>query len=743
MTYYQLMHSVALALTFEEKPILYFSCDYLNAEESLLDRIRHTGVFCDVVGMLEATYAEPFYNDLREAFESTKGDIDSVGSSIFEKYLDPYYKVVFRDADKDDEIYIYNDFQRHYYYITKHFNKIIGVEDGYRSIAQQLQVHRFKGRYKLLEPYIDKYYPAPLYKDKKVKKIISSIPLPEIDPYYTNLIEVLDFNDLVEINNDKYKAALTYIFDLADMDIKENSTIYLGQPMSRGLYCSAGENYMLHRKTLQKALEDGRHIYIKPHPADVLDYTLFSSEQITVMPKDFPLEVLGYLGARFDKAISFGSTSNVESFVDSNVRIYNDDNLDIGQIRKFIRDYTSDEKIIVNLYLKAKSINPRSYLNLYGYVSKHRFIKLNITVLVDEKLGPEGLDYYNPKYLKKRIKEHGGLKGATKNIGLYSFEKRRLSRLLHREACDVSIEVLPSSETSDYAIYNKYIRDGRFDYFMISNLENPGFYFVRDLYTVLTKNAVKGVFYNNYTMIDGIPPKRLYLGIESGHSLLMHRISNILFHTSTRLDLNATAQQSLSPVALFKYFDDFLVRRNLSLQQDSEFYQSIEWGADYFNGILMEIALNDKHESVLPSIAPRLVGEYYSWSQVHEREFKTEDLVSLLKNIRQDNNDGQKWLLGVICAQLQEEHLEHQKIQYINEEFYNYYDQAIDRLVKNHSLLRVQQRIHLLQKIRVFLREARMLTSWKLGEDITRKLEGTGILRRLYFYVMKKEREVS
>ena len=49
VAYYHLMHAIALAMTFEEKPILYLCVDYTKMTDDIVENIRDSGVFYDVV----------------------------------------------------------------------------------------------------------------------------------------------------------------------------------------------------------------------------------------------------------------------------------------------------------------------------------------------------------------------------------------------------------------------------------------------------------------------------------------------------------------------------------------------------------------------------------------------------------------------------------------------------------------------------------------------------------------------
>ena len=157
MTYYQLMHSVAMALTLDEKPALYFSVNYLNVNDSFLERIRQTEIFDHVVGITARGDLAEFIAELNKTKDFTPEEVDEVGDSIFEKHLEPYYGELFKDADFDDTVYIYNDFQWYSYYVNKHFDDIVGVEDGYGSLEQQLKIHKYKGDQELVVKFLGKY----------------------------------------------------------------------------------------------------------------------------------------------------------------------------------------------------------------------------------------------------------------------------------------------------------------------------------------------------------------------------------------------------------------------------------------------------------------------------------------------------------------------------------------------------------------------------------------------------------
>jgi hypothetical protein len=294
-TYYQLMHSIATALTLDEKPILYVTLAYLDLDEDFLELIRETGVFSLVKGINKRTDDRRFRIELRKTRGADESVIDELGNSLFETYLEPHYAEMFRDADKDDDIYVYNDFQLNYYYIQKHFKSIIGLEDGYKVLPQYIGAHKFRGDMVLLEPFIEKgYYPGPLYTSPNVTKIICNSAYEDVklDDYYREKMVVWDYMDIIELNKEKFKEAVLHIFRLDKIDIKENSVLILGQCLDRVKYCDSVTNYMLMRKMIRSELEKGYNVYFKPHPAEVNDARIYLDEGVTLLSQAFPVEIL-------------------------------------------------------------------------------------------------------------------------------------------------------------------------------------------------------------------------------------------------------------------------------------------------------------------------------------------------------------------------------------------------------------------------------------------------------------------
>lgn len=744
MTYYQLMHSIALSLTLDEKPILYFTCDYIKADEELLQRIRETNIFHDVIGMSEASFIVPFIDELRAAYSKGNSEIDSIGDRIFEKYLEPYYSKIFCGADTREEIYVYNDFQRHFYYIAKHFENIVGIEDGYKSLEQQIRIHRFKGRYKLIEPFIDKYYPAPLYRHKNIKKIISSADFPDIDDYYKNLLEVVDFAELIERNKPSYVKALLHIFCIEGIHVKENSTLYLGQPLSRAQYCNACENYLYHRKVIEAAAKRGEHVYIKPHPADTIDYHLFRNDHVEVLPKEFPLEVLGYAGMKFERTISFGSTTLVDEIANENIKIYTDPTGKIHDIRKFVRELIQDEKLNINLYLKTREMSPKAYINLYGYVAAHPYINFNITLLLDEELGTHAQEYYALRNLTHRVRQYRATKSEPKEIGLYELQIKKLPLLLNKFPQNTTITMVQTKWKDDFDIYRNYVSKDEFDYFMIASLEDSGFAVSKDLINFLNKNSALALLYPNYTYMDSTKKYEVYLGRGSEVFLLMKRMSNVLFHKSLCSDLDQIVSGNGTIHLLYPLSEKYIDRPSFPLYLDVNEYQDTFDGDTKYAMLIQEQCKNiSEGDTYAIKAIAMLLYDYYNWTCIHYFSEDMNLLNSFVNSLPCEDKILKHATLRFAELLLEEQKKDHSKMVIKNEEFFKYSKEATDLLIRKKSMLRAQIRVERGKRIKDFLKDCRDYTADIGGEDFARKLEETTLLRKLYNVVTKREREVT
>ena len=125
VAYYHLMHAMALALTFDQKPNLYLCVEYTNMDDGVVENIRKCGVFNEVIKLDTREFIFDFVPELRKTKKAEPEEIREIGSSLFDEYIDAYYYPKFQGADFDEEIYIYTEYHLMMYSISKHFNNIV------------------------------------------------------------------------------------------------------------------------------------------------------------------------------------------------------------------------------------------------------------------------------------------------------------------------------------------------------------------------------------------------------------------------------------------------------------------------------------------------------------------------------------------------------------------------------------------------------------------------------------------
>lgn len=501
MTYYQLMHAIAMTIEQEEKSNLFVHVNYLGLKEEFLERIKETDVFNSVVELNQNEFLKPFISELKKTAFMTKSKIDEIGDDIFNEYLEPYFSERFAAADFNDEIYVYNDFQWYYYYIAKHFNNIVGVEDGYKTLKQQLEVHVPKGHHQLTAPFLGKYYPEPLYKYKNIKKIVSSCKFDDIDEYYKKKLEIIDYKELANKNREKFGEKLVYIFNLNNLNIKDNSCLYLAQPLDRALYCDSIDNYLLAKKIINNKVAEGKHVYIKPHPAEKLDYRIMDNNEITVLDKSFPIEVLDYMGVKFSEGITYGSTS-----VDTLECIEKRKKISIGTekgfkgIKREIEDIIANEMFVIDVYIKMYDCDMQSICNICSFFGDVGKIKFKLHVLIEKEnyvnYVAEFKNNYKDcfSYIKKKMRFN------ARKI-LYKKQWRILKNNINLE----NIEFIESKKIDDIDL--EYLNDickAKGDYVLITNNYSDG---------ILMKNK----------LIKKINNK-------------MHPIANVVFHNFIKIN---------------------------------------------------------------------------------------------------------------------------------------------------------------------------------------------------------------
>ena len=539
-TYYQLMHAMAMTLTFDEPVALVFIKSYMKPSELILERIRETGLFCSVIGTDDPGQWKDFYSVLKETEGLTPEEIDRIGSSIFEKYLTPYYEKKLEGVDKESEIYIYNDFQWIYYYVANHFENIVGVEDGYKSLYQQMSCQFLKGNHIYKGPFIEKgYYPQPLYKDPKIKRIISSCDFEELSEYYKERLEVIDFAELVKSNEAEFRSALSYIFQIDKNPVGHSAALVLGQPLEKKYYCDAVELYLLDRKMIRQEQQRCEKVFYKPHPGSTnFDPIILADPNTYILPKEFPIEVLNYSGYQFEHGVTFGSTGlDLCTCVKEKQHVLNCRIDSMEDIKQSIKSYVEGEKLNIQFLLITPVLSLESYVNMLSFVIDHPYISSSVKILVREKIYTSAKKFYSLERKNDVIEKYMDQRVDYKEQLMWIKE---LTQLKQKNVDSFDIEIVPCKSFSvTELLYNHMRQLDEIDYVMIVDMHNLGFKPVKQIIKRLEKNLTTGISFQTWTSTDNQLDQSTKVYLSSGKigSYFSDRIINRLWHTNILREL--------------------------------------------------------------------------------------------------------------------------------------------------------------------------------------------------------------
>lgn len=148
--------------------------------------------------------------------------------------------------------------------------------------------------------------PLPFGLSQSIKKI--EVRFPERLPVklqrkssYYNIREKLT------LLSEYHKQLLLKLFKVEALSISVKSLLLVPQPLSEDGLISEEEKLDLYREITNKYLQQGYHIYIKPHPRETTEYDKFF-KNCSLIPKSFPVEMMNFLSVKFSVAITLFST---------------------------------------------------------------------------------------------------------------------------------------------------------------------------------------------------------------------------------------------------------------------------------------------------------------------------------------------------------------------------------------------------------------------------------------------------
>lgn len=374
ITYYQLMYSIMHCITSGKRASIYISEDYVQFGDKLHEYLENSDIFENVVFFNTKEYLNLFFAELRKDNPET----------AFESILESNFNLVFGNID-DKHFYIFNEFQLYFYYVEKYCKSISLIEDGYMSYNIQNSIIKFKGNYTLIDEYIGTFFPKVKGESSKIIEFIVNKKVKHF-PSHQGLITIVNFNDMCKkIGKKNLHKIYSQMFDYPKINGKK-CALLLTQPLARARYCTRINQLKLYDKICRNLLEYHDYIYIKPHPADTVDYKYLECEKIKLLKSDFPIEVYNYVEVKFSFAYSFGSTAN--ALADYSVHsktLFKMKDFCFDDVVKFISKYIKNHKLRLLKVLHVDSkVNKESFLDsLKGENKRNRhFTDFDVTTVI-------------------------------------------------------------------------------------------------------------------------------------------------------------------------------------------------------------------------------------------------------------------------------------------------------------------------------------------------------------------------
>lgn len=379
ITYYQIVYAILHSQYTNKKSKLFVATDYLNMSQELLEKLQTSSFFEEVIFFKEKEIKDEVFS-----FLENEKDFKSAGQGLKER-INKYYEN-FINLDPDDTICVFNIKQLFYGYIYYLPNKMVLIEDGYRSIKQQIKIHEFKGRYRLLEKFEGDYFPETNIEDKKFEKFIIN-NIDDIKDLKLNL-DIEEYNYVKMINSlseDKLEELLA-IFEMnkKHFDEGEQVTLVLTQPLARAQYCNPIEQFLVYKRLVEELKSDNNKIIIKLHPADKNIYSCLESDNVEIIETPYPVDLILFKNDNIKKVISYGSTATdimgdkvecskifaKENFVHKDV---------VSHIRKYIKNTRINILVSGQCKVSDEVIKKANYHNPYIIIAKHNTTSINDT----------------------------------------------------------------------------------------------------------------------------------------------------------------------------------------------------------------------------------------------------------------------------------------------------------------------------------------------------------------------------
>lgn len=203
-------------------------------------------------------------------------------------------------------VHLCEDGKRHYHYI----NDVIYKRFKFKKIVKDLFV--------ALNLKFDEHGRSTRVKSYYITNKSNIVKWMESKP-----INIIDTNKLDKniINLIKRIMISENISNLEDNNVKK--AIILTQPLYQDGFVDTPEKQLSLYKYIISDVQGKYSVFIKPHPRDECDYSKVT-DSITVLNKNFPVEVFNYTSIKFDLGCTIGSSSIYDNEFILDIKEYNE-----------------------------------------------------------------------------------------------------------------------------------------------------------------------------------------------------------------------------------------------------------------------------------------------------------------------------------------------------------------------------------------------------------------------------------
>lgn len=193
------------------------------------------------------------------------------------------------------------------------------IEDGLGNYTDLKMPYRFKHpKFANFLGFYFKFFREGFGTHENIRKVyLTKEGCPDI---ISSKAEVINPEELWNQKSDEEKNTILDIFNIRDIisQIDDGSVVLITQPFSEDDRFSLEEEMSIYKQFLDKY----PNLVIKTHPRESKDYHKLLGDDIVVIDKPFPMELLKFVGVKISKIVTVSSTVAVNFKDDCEIEIY-------------------------------------------------------------------------------------------------------------------------------------------------------------------------------------------------------------------------------------------------------------------------------------------------------------------------------------------------------------------------------------------------------------------------------------